>query len=94
SMLNALKNIDMAQILTFMIGAVLGAFTISRVISSLFKKDKCKTLYFLLGLVLGCLSIPVKKISITEWNTNMFAIISLIVLGIISVLLVNKFAKK
>ena len=42
-------------LIAFGIGAVLGAFTISRLISFLFNKDKCKTLYFLLGLVIGVL---------------------------------------
>ena len=53
------KNID--YLFVFFTGAALGAFTISRVISFLFRKDKCKTLYFLLGLVIGATSIPLKK---------------------------------
>ncbi|MBD3271054.1 MAG: DUF368 domain-containing protein, partial [Elusimicrobia bacterium] len=60
--LNALHNpFEYAEyIVIFVMGAMLGAFVISRVISWLFRKFKCRTLYFLLGLVLGALSIPVK----------------------------------
>lgn len=47
----------------FLLGALLGAFTISRLISFFFKKAKDKTLYFLSGLVLGSLVVPLKKIS-------------------------------
>jgi putative membrane protein len=65
-MINVLHNIlqNINYLVVFALGAILGAFTISRVISLLFKKDKSKTLYFLLGLVIGALSIPVKRILI------------------------------
>ena len=43
-------------------GAALGAFTISRIISFLFKKYRCRTLYVLLGLVIGALGTPIRKI--------------------------------
>lgn len=63
-MINILHDIpgNIVYFMIFVAGAALGAFTISRVISFLFKKDKCKTLYVLLGLVLGTLSVPLKKI--------------------------------
>ena len=53
-------NID--YLIAFGIGVLLGCFTISRIVSYLFKKDKCKTLYFLLGFVIGATGIPFKKI--------------------------------
>jgi putative membrane protein len=63
-MINALHDPtnNIKTIATFLIGAIFGAFAISRIISYLFKKDKCKTIYVLLGLVLGALSIPIKQI--------------------------------
>ena len=63
-MINALHNPynNIKTIMIFMLGAILGALTISRVISFFFKKDKCKTIYVLLGLVIGALSIPIKNI--------------------------------
>lgn len=60
SLHHVFKHID--YLFVFFVGAALGAFTISRVITFLLKKDTCKTLYFLLGLVIGATSIPVKKI--------------------------------
>jgi len=83
-------------LLVFGLGAVLGALFISRLISSLFKKDKCKTLYFLLGLVIGCLSIPVRKIWLVgEFGlVNVFVIAGYFVLGLIIVIIVNSMNKQ
>lgn len=47
----------------FILGALLGAFTISRLVAFFLKKKKNKTLLFLFGLVLGSLGVPVKRVS-------------------------------
>ena len=59
--LNDVRN-NIGFFLVFAAGASLGAFTISRIISFLFKRNKCRTLYVLLGLVIGALGTPIKKI--------------------------------
>jgi len=61
NVLNDIRN-NISYFLVFIAGAILGAFTISRIISFLFRKNKCRTLYTLLGLVIGALATPVKKI--------------------------------
>ncbi len=63
--LNDIRN-NISYFLVFIAGAIMGAFTISRIISFLFKKNKCRTLYTLLGLVIGALATPIKKIIETE----------------------------
>tara|TARA_Y100000310_G_C20484126_1_gene716089 strand:+ start:44 stop:958 length:915 start_codon:yes stop_codon:yes gene_type:complete len=82
-------------LIVFGLGAILGAFTISRIISFLFKKDKCKTLYFLLGLVIGAVSIPIKKIiEITSFNaSNSFIMLGLFLGSILIVLVVSHYGK-
>ena len=85
SLHHVFKNID--YLFVFFIGAVLGAFTISRVIIFLFRKDKCKTLYFLLGLIIGATSIPLKKIYETA-TFNLPNIILMLLVFLISVLIV------
>ena len=77
-MLNVIHNIvdNIAFFIVFLIGAALGAFIISRVISFLFKKDRCKTLYVLLGLVVGSLSIPIKRMF---QSSNVWSIPSIII---------------
>ena len=63
-MINVLNDIpnNLSYFLLFITGALLGAFSTSRIVSFLFKKNKCRTLYALLGLVVGALSAPLKKI--------------------------------
>jgi putative membrane protein len=94
-MLNVLHNIkdNLLFLISFLLGAALGAFGISRLISYLFKKDRCKTLYFLLGLVLGSLSIPIKKIFQSDFSWTLpttSAALILFILGFIIVVIINK----
>jgi putative membrane protein len=53
---------NLPELAIFASGAILGAAVISRMVSVLFEKDRCKTLYVLLGLVLGSLALPVRGI--------------------------------
>jgi len=85
---------NLSWFLVFGLGAVLGAFVISRVISYLFRKDRCKTLYLLLGLVLGALSIPVKRVFEYSYMFNFLSLgvmLILFLLGVFLVLLVRKY---
>ncbi len=94
-MINVMHNMieSVEYLLIFIAGALLGAFTISRVITFLFKKDKCKTLYFLLGLVIGSLSIPLRKISqIPSLGAlNVSIMLFFAALGILLVIIINSF---
>jgi len=97
-MINVLHDVlgNLNFFIVFLLGAILGAFVISRVISFLFKKDKSKTLYFLLGLVLGALSVPVRKIfdiiDINNWF-DISIIVGLFLLGILLVLFIRKYGE-
>lgn len=72
------------QLGVFILGMILGAFVISRIISYLFKADKNKTLYFLLGLVIGALGVPVIKIyEVGILDPLLFLLGSLVVLLVI-----------
>jgi len=92
-MINVLNNIldKIDYFIFFLLGAILGAFFISRLISFLFKKDKCKTLYFLLGIVIGALSVPVK--TIINFKTNLFLIFLFVFIGGLLVYLFNRYNK-
>ncbi len=97
-MINALHDLtnNFKTISMFILGAILGAFTISRIISFLFRKDKCKTIYVLLGLVIGALSIPIKQIIQTQQSnpSNPILIAIYFILGIIFILLITHYQKK
>lgn len=87
------RNIN--YFLSFVLGAILGAFVISRVISYLFKKDRCKTLYFLLGLVLGALSVPIKRVSeISVGVLDIGIMLFLFLIGVFMVLNLRKYGKR
>jgi putative membrane protein len=97
-MLGVIKHVsdNISYFLTFMVGAVLGALGISRLISYLFKKDRCKTLYVLLGLIIGSLSIPIKRVltSNTTWNAqNIAGIILLFLIGFFTGYILEKKSK-
>ncbi len=76
-------------LIVFGFGALLGVFIISRVISYLFKKDRCRVLYFLLGLVAGALSVPVKRVFEIGFSNG--DLIFMIVLFFVGICLVLKF---
>ncbi len=96
-MINILHDIpgNIVYFIIFVAGAALGAFTISRIISFLFKKDKCKTLYVLLGLVLGTLSVPLKKIF--EMGlfqiSNVLTMLFFLLLGVFLVMIIIRYRK-
>jgi len=96
-MINVLQNIsaNFGYLTVFLLGIILGAFIISRVISFVLTKHKCKTLYLLLGLVIGSLSIPIKRIfTTTILNlSNFFLMIVFLILGVLLVTLVSKYSK-
>ncbi|MCA9497409.1 MAG: DUF368 domain-containing protein [Nanoarchaeota archaeon] len=81
------------NLIPFAIGAAAGVFIISRLITWLFKKDKCKTLYFLLGLVLSTLLILIREINnnISIFNSLIASqIIILFGFGLLAVFLIKR----
>jgi len=97
-MLNVVKNVisNLDFFIVFALGAAVGLFTISRVVSYVFRKDKSKTLYFLLGLVVGSLSVPVREIYYSGFNfsfVNSIGIVVLFILGVVAASSVTHFSK-
>jgi putative membrane protein len=97
-MLDALKHLlsEIKTVIVFILGAIVGFMTISRVVSWLFKKDKSKTLYFLLGLVVGSLGVPLRSIYVSFPEVDFLSVIIHLVLfafGILSASLVTHYSK-
>ncbi|OHB60928.1 MAG: hypothetical protein A2168_08585 [Planctomycetes bacterium RBG_13_50_24] len=92
--LNDLRN-NIDYFLIFMVGASLGAFTISRIISFLFRRNKCRTLYILLGLVIGALGTPVRRIveTTTFQVSNVLIMVFWCLLGGSLVVLLGRYKK-
>jgi len=96
-MVNVLNDIlnNIGYFLVFAAGASLGAFTISRIVSFLFKRNKCRTLYVLLGLVIGALGTPIRKIiETTSFQvSNVLVLVFLCLMGGSLVVLLGRFQK-
>lgn len=61
-MINALHSFALADIIIFIIGAILGFMVMSRVIKYLLKNHKVATVAALIGIMLGSMRIPFEKI--------------------------------
>ena len=96
-MLDVLTDIsnNISYFLIFVLGALLGAFSISRVISFLFKKNRCRTLYTLLGLVIGALIAPLRKIFETAsfQISSVFIMVVCFLSGVLAVVLITSYRK-
>jgi putative membrane protein len=91
-LLNSLHNFSIVVIIVFLIGAVLGAIFISRIISFFLKRYHSYTLYTLFGFVIGSLIIPLKEV----FSYNLFfleAVISILLflIGLLLVLIISYF---
>ena len=94
-MLDVLHNLkdNMLYFISFALGAIVGAYSISRLVSYLFKKDKCKTLYFLLGLVIGALTIPITQVIETSKSISPILLITFVIVGAGLVFVINNLTK-
>ncbi len=96
-MINVLNDIsnNISYFLLFIAGALSGAFCISRIISFLFKKNRCRTLYVLLGLVIGALSAPLRKIlqTATFEISSVFIMVFWLLLGTLLIVLVASYRR-
>lgn len=93
--LTAFHNISLnfKYFIVFIFGALLGAFSISRIISFLFKRDKYKTLYTLLGLVVGSLLLPIRRVLDSTHNEITFGMTGFLFLGMVIAFLITRIEK-
>lgn len=91
-MIKSIHTLNIPIIILFLIGALIGAVVISRIISYLLKKYKSPTFSVLLGLVIGCLAVPLKRL-IDVWSgQSIFLALVFFLLGVLLVWLINKFS--
>lgn len=91
-MISAIHNLNIMVIFLFLIGAVLGAIFISRLVSYLINKHRNHTFSILLGLVVGCLAVPLKRIFLAWSNNSIVLSLACFVLGILIVWFIQKFS--
>lgn len=86
-MLNALNNLDIPVIIVFMLGAVIGLFSFTRLLEYLIDRHRGATLAFLFGLMLGALRITVEKVRAASPNYLIIIISALV--GIVLVVILE-----
>ena len=95
-LIKSLDNLEMIVIFTFISGALVGLLGFSRILKYLFNKQRDTTYTIMLGLVIGSIEKvwPWNKSFSTELsNLNLFLSISLVILGFIIVVLLERIKK-
>ena len=95
-LIKALDNLELIVIFTFISGAIIGLLGFSRILKYLFNNHRDATYTIMLGLVIGSIEKvwPWNKSFSTELsNLNLFLSISLVILGFVIVILLEKIKK-
>ena len=95
-LIKSLDNLEIIVIFTFISGALVGLLGFSRILKYLFNKRRDTTYTIMLGLVIGSIEKvwPWNKSFSTELsNLNLFLSISLVILGFIIVILLERIKK-
>ena len=95
-LIKALDNLELIIIFTFISGAIIGLLGFSKILKYLFNNHRDATYTIMLGLVIGSIENvwPWNKSFSTELsNLNLFLSISLVILGFIIVILLERIKK-
>jgi putative membrane protein len=95
-LIKALNNLELIVIFTFISGAIIGLLGFSKILKYLFNNHRDATYTIMLGLVIGSIENiwPWNKSFSTELsNLNLFLSISLVILGFVIVILLEKIKK-
>ena len=87
-MLNALNELKIVEIIIFMLGALIGILSFSRLLDYLLDHHKSITMAFLVGLMIGTLRLPYTKISTTM--DSVWPVLIAAVIGFALVIILEK----
>ena len=95
-LIKSVDNLEMIVIFTFISGALIGLLGFSRILKYLFNNYRDSTYTIMLGLVIGSIEKVWpwnKSFSVELSNLNLFLSISLVILGFVIVILLEKIKK-
>ncbi len=95
-LIKALDNLELIVIFTFILGAIIGLLGFSKILKYLFNNHRNTTYTIMLGLVIGSIEKVWpwnKSFSAELSNLNLFLSISLVILGFVIVILLEKIKK-
>lgn len=90
-MLNALNNLNIVEILVFIVGAVIGILGFSKILNYLLENHESLTMAFLIGIMLGSLRLPVIKVTTTLNGSWILCIVLAIIAFVLIVVMERKF---
>ena len=90
-MLNALNNLNIIEILVFIVGAVIGILGFSKILNYLLENHESLTMAFLIGIMLGSLRLPVIKVTTTLNGSWILCIVLAIIAFVLIVVMERKF---
>lgn len=90
-MLNALNNLNIVEILVFIVGAVIGILGFSKILNYLLENHESFTMAFLIGIMLGSLRLPVIKVTTTLNGSWILCIVLAIIAFVLIVVMERKF---
>jgi putative membrane protein len=95
-MLNALHNFNLAEIITFCVGALIGILSFSKFLDYLLENHKEITMGFLIGIMIGTLRLPLNKIvtGISSTADGLFPSILAIIIALIGFIMIIIMEKK
>lgn len=86
-MLEALHELDMEDILLFVVGAVIGILGFSKILNYLLKNYEEVTMAFLIGVMLGSLKVPAVEI-VNSVSVNVSGLIPCVIVAVIGFILI------
>jgi len=102
-MLEALKDMRIFYIASFLVGAVIGLLGFSRLLSYLLKRHHSNTIWCLIGLMFGALRVPFNNVIFVRslypeinfiWNSVSVSFVGIFfVLGIVAIIIIETYDK-
>ena len=90
AMLQAVRDLDLVTMSTFLLGAVIGLFSIVRLIKLLYERQKDLLLAIFFGLIIFCIPLIWISKSVVSTPVTTIPVLTGISLGVLLVLLIQK----
>ena len=86
-MLNSLHHFHFSEIITFIVGALIGILGFSKILNRLLKNHEEITMAFLIGVMLGSLKVPAGEI-VKSININFNSLIPCVIVAVIAFVII------
>lgn len=88
-MLNSLISLNFAEIITFVVGAIIGILGFSKILNYLLENHETVTMAFLIGVMIGTLRLPFDKITSTLTGSWIWCIVYAVI-GLVLIIVLER----